>query len=85
MDRFLEPPFSPHLPGFNERLWDCPFFKLVLENKAGDTRTMLLAWVDLWVCYCLMVGTPQEEARAGPWGIMDLTWDFQERRGQFFL
>ena len=58
VDRFLDPPFGPHQEGFNERLWDAPFYWLGLENEAGDTRTMALAWVDIWVFYSLMVGTP---------------------------
>ena len=85
VDRFVDPPFGPHQEGFNERLWDAPFYWLHLKNVAGHTRVSPLARVEIWVFWCLMVDTPQAEALAGPWGIMDLTWDFQERRGQFYL
>jgi hypothetical protein len=83
VDRFVETPFGPHQEGFNARLWDAPFYWLQLENMYGDTRVIPLSWVDIWVFWCLMMDIPQAEALVGPWGIMDLTWDFEQRRGQF--
>ena len=85
VDRYVEPPFGPHQEGFTLDLWDAPWYRLYLENMYGHTRVIILSWVDIWVFWCLMVDTPQAEALAGPWGFMDLVWDFDNRRGQFFL